>query len=91
MEEGRDKDNEREATSDGLVASVHIWSRGMGWTDWKMLERVQGRRVKMALRVNITTPNNKWEMKAEKNKFKDNNFARAGKYLMVENDMEEGR
>lgn len=71
----------------GCLYGVEIW----GWDQWEAIERVQGRYVKMALGVNINTPNYIWEMEAGRDRLEVNNFSRAGKYLREIGKMGEER
>lgn len=56
-----------------------------------MLEKIQGRYVKMALGVSMNTPDYIWEMETGRSKLRVSNFERAGKYLLEIGNMKEDR
>lgn len=71
-------DSQSRMLSWNLYFYEEIWR----WMDWIILERIQGRYVKMVLGVNVNAPNYMWDMEAWRNKLEINNFLRTGKYLM---------
>lgn len=48
----------------GCLYGVEVWR----WSEWEILEKVQGRFVKMAMGVNKNTPSYIWEMEAGRGK-----------------------